>query len=131
MWTIQPSAEYERRQKRFEKKRPNELRAVLDNLDTMIMGLKDGLKLEQVSSFGFVHHEPLGVLAIDQEGGHGAKLAQTRLYVYPDTGEKVTHVITLGDKGTQADDIEFAKQFVQSIRKALQEAPHGPEKTLR
>jgi hypothetical protein len=98
MWKLaDPTEEYERRRKRFEKKKRNQLLAVLDNLDTLMQGLKDGLKLEQVATFGFVHREPCGVLAVDQKGG-GAKLAQTRLYVYPDKESMTVHPIILGDK---------------------------------
>src|SRR5438128_2504602 len=73
------------------------LAALLDNLDTVIVGLNSGLKIEQVRTFGFTHSEPHGVFAIDQKGGHGQGLTQMRLYVYPDAHDPagpVVHVIT-------------------------------------
>src|SRR5260370_37824696 len=101
MYTLEPGDDYLRRQKRYNKKHQDELIAVLDNLDTFKRGLDNGLKLEHVRAMGFIHVEPYGVLAIDQKGGgHGARLAQTRLYVYVDTTEHVIHVITLGDQST-------------------------------
>jgi hypothetical protein len=129
MWPLETTSEYQRRHKRFEKKRRRELAAVLENLDTLVTGLKEGLKLEQVRTFGFVHHEPHGVLAIDQKGGHGAKLAQTRLYVYPEPKRQVIDVITLGDKTTQESDIRFCSEFVASIQGELKS--HEPEMPLR
>ena len=81
---LQNTDEYERRQKQYQKKHPRELMAVLDNLDTYHKTLNSGVKPKQ-AIFGFIHAEPLDVVAIDQKGG-GAKLAQTRLYVYPDVG---------------------------------------------
>lgn len=130
MWKLEPNTEYEKKHKRYERKHARELAAVLDNLDTVMKGLNGGLKIEQIRTFGFVHNEPHGVLAIDQKGGHGAGLAQTRLYVYPDQsmpGAPVMHVITLGDKGSQAADIQFCSEFVLSLRESQS---HEPEKTL-
>src|SRR5438046_2697843 len=99
MYTLEPSDDYVRRHKRFDKKRHDELIAVLENLDTFKKGLDSGLKLEQVRMLGFVRPEPHGVLAITQKG-HGANLAQTRLYVHVETSAiaHVIHLITLGDK---------------------------------
>jgi hypothetical protein len=129
MWKLaEPTDEYKRRQAKFAKKKRNQLLAVLANLDAFMKGLNDGLKLEQVATFGFVHSEPRGVLAIDQKGG--IKLAQTRLYVYPDRKTKTVHLITLGDKGSQKADIEFCSEYVGSLQ-ARGEKTHEPEKTLQ
>ncbi len=35
--------------------------------------------------------------------------------MYPDEARKVLHPITLGDKQTQKDDIEFCKAFVKQL----------------
>jgi hypothetical protein len=113
-WTIQHSDEFDRRHKRFRKKRPRELAAVLDNLDTVIAALNEGAKSPQIK-FGFIHPEPLGLLAIDQKGG-GKNLAETRLYILADDSAGVVYAITVGDKQSQAGDIEFCKQFVRDWR---------------
>ena len=73
-----------------------------------------GAKVQQVKA-GFLHPEPLGVIAIDQKGG-GKALGETRLYVFPDEDEEVLHIITLGDKRSQADDIALCRQFVTEVR---------------
>jgi hypothetical protein len=63
--------------------------SVLDNLVTFHRALNSGVKPRQ-ARFGFVHVEPWDALAIDQKGG-GAKLAQTRLYIYPDAEREVLY----------------------------------------
>ena len=121
MWTLVNTDEYERRHKRFEKKRPRELAAVLDNLDTFFTALKAGAKPQQIR-MGCIHAEPHGVLALDQKGG-GKNLAQTRLYIYPDADGEIVYVITLGGKDTQAEDIKTCGEFVEQLRKKKTQSP--------
>ena len=129
MWKLgEPTDEYRRRHKQFEKKKTAQLLAVLANLDTLMKGLTDGLKLEQVATFGFVHSEPRGVLAVDQKGG--GKLAQTRLYVFPDRETETVHPLILGDKTSQKDDISFCSGHVEKNFPQRGKA-HEPEKTLQ
>ena len=118
MWKLESTAEYARRHKRYEKDNPRELEAVLDNLDTYFKSLEAGVKPLQIKH-GFMHAEPLGVVAIDQKGGKG-KLAQTRLYVYPDADTETLYVIALGDKRSQKDDLATCRTFVTQLRKAKQ-----------
>jgi hypothetical protein len=113
MWKIKTTDEYQRRLKQFQKKRPRELAAVLDNLDTYHKALIGGTRPKQ-AVFGFVHAEPLDIVALDQKGG-GASLAQTRLYVYPDAAREILYIITLGDKKSQNDDIATCKDFVKKL----------------
>lgn len=120
MWKLEPTEEYQRRHKRYEKDHPRELQAVLDNLDTYFKSLEEGVKPLQIKH-GFLHNESLGVVAIDQKGG-GRNLAQTRLYVYPDAETEVLYVITLGDKRSQKkEDIPTCRSFVTRLRKERQD----------
>jgi hypothetical protein len=118
MWKLAPTDEYQRRHKRYVKDNPRELQAVLDNLDTYFKSLEAGVKPLQISH-GFMHNEPLGVVAIDQKGG-GKSLAQTRLYVYPEPETETLFVITLGDKRSQKADIATCRDFVTELRKERQ-----------
>ncbi len=113
MWVLEPTDEFLRRRERFEKKHPRELLAVLDNLDTYFKALVAGAKPQQIRT-GFLHPEPKGVMAIDQKGG-GTALKATRLYLFPDETTSVVHLITVGDKQTQPDDIQFCKRFVDRL----------------
>jgi hypothetical protein len=119
MWKLAPTDEYERRHRRYVKDHPRELQAVLDNLDTYFKSLEDGVKPLQIRH-GFMHNERLGVVAIDQKGGEKG-LAQTRLYVYPETETETLHVITLGDKRSQKADIATCRAFVTELREGRQD----------
>jgi hypothetical protein len=116
MWQLEPEPDYTCRHRRFERKHSRELRAVLDNLDTYLEALNAGTKPLQVR-FGFIHDEPLGSISIDQKGG-GKDLRQTRLYLYADLNTCIVHLITLGDKNTQHDDIAVCRRFVTALRES-------------
>jgi hypothetical protein len=55
-----------------------------------------------------------GINTLDQKGG-GKSLAQTRLYVFLDAATETIHLITLGDKRSQASDIRLAVDFVNAL----------------
>jgi hypothetical protein len=114
MWTLIPLDEYTHRREKWPKKHKRELLGVHDNLDTFLKAIQRGQRPAE-AKFGFIHPEPGGILAIDQKGG-GPHLKETRLYVYPDTRNEELFVITLGDKDSQAADIETCKAFLKELR---------------
>ena len=114
MWEPVESDGFKRMFKWFSKKRRRELLAMLDNLDTYLQTLRAGVKPLQVKH-GFMHDEPLGVVAIDQKGG-GKGLAESRLYVFPDADRQHLHLITIGLKSDQKADIDFCRQYVLDLR---------------
>lgn len=113
MWDLGAENAYRKAVKHFVKKYRRELKAVHDNLDTLLKALREGAKPQQVK-LGCIHPEPGGVLAIDQKGG-GAGLKETRLYTYPDEDTKSLYLITLGDKRSQKKDIQYCKEWVQDL----------------
>jgi len=115
VWQIVNMDDYDRDLKRYRKKHARELKAVLDNLETYLQALREGTNPLQIKA-GFLHHEPQGVVAIDQKGG-GKSLAQTRLYVCADVDTETLYLIALGDKNTQADDIKKCREFASSLAK--------------
>lgn len=116
MWSLNPLPEFSKRADRFKKKWGHEIANVIANLETLVNALKLGARPEQLKQLGFVHSEPMGILAIDQKGkGKGAKLKPFRLYVFPDERSKILHLMTLGDKDTQEDDIRNCKSFVEGL----------------
>jgi hypothetical protein len=125
MWTLEKTSEWDRRFKYYEKKHQRELIAALDNLDTFVRALNSGIRPRD-AKFGFIHPEPLGVLAIDQKGG-GRNLAETRLYTYPDEKREALHLIIIGDKNSQKADIATCMAFVQQLR--TEEGPSNGKKT--
>ncbi len=115
-WNIVVTDVYERKFKWFEKKRPNELKAVLDNLDTYVSTLEALGNPMQVTA-GFIHHEPCGIKAIDQKGGSTVKLKQTRLYLFAHEKNKNVYLMTIGMKDTQKKDITLCVNFVRDVTK--------------
>ena len=113
---LDPSDEFARRQRHYEKKHPRELQAVRVNLVFCIESLNNGVPPHQINS-GFIHTEGQGVVAIDQKG-QGKNLAQTRLYLYAEVETQTLHIITLGDKKSQREDIRTCRNYVESLRKA-------------
>jgi hypothetical protein len=57
MWKIIKTEEFERRHKKYAKKKKNQLAAVLDNLDILLASLNAGRKLKPFV-YGFMHPEP-------------------------------------------------------------------------
>jgi hypothetical protein len=125
MWKLAPSPEYLRRVNGWPNKYHRELVAVHDNLDTFLRGLNAGLAFGRMRSFGFVHDEGNDLLALEQNAGGGFE-RQTRLYVFLDDKRRLIDVITLGDTGTQPDDVRFARERVESLR--LEQAQHHEQK---
>lgn len=122
-WEIELSSYYGRKLAKYQKKHPKEALACLNNLDTYKQALDAGAKPRMIQA-GFIHPEPKGVVAIDQSGAPGSP-RETRLYVYPDETRSVLHLITIGDKNSQADDIKDAKRYVDADRKEQKENSNG------
>ena len=116
MWQIEPSTPWPKDQKWYEKKRPREMVAVLHNLQRYLEQLNVASNARVVQG-GYLHHEPHGVIAIDQKGG-GASLQETRLYTFADADTKTLHLITVGDKNSQSADIKFCTAFVKSLKES-------------
>lgn len=114
MWQIEPSTQWPKDQKWYEKKRPREFAAVLHNLQRYLDQLNAARNARAVQG-GYLHNEPNGVVAIDQKGG-GAGLQETRLYTFADSSTKTLHLITVGDKNSQSADIKFCSDFVKSLK---------------
>ena len=117
-WNLCNTDKYDRSFKQYQKKHKDELQAVLANLLDYKTAVDLGVDPLRVQA-GFIHPEPMGVVAIDQKrGGVRKKLKQTRLYLYPDKEKREIWLITIGDKNTQKTDIQLAKDFVKAIRES-------------
>ena len=114
MWKLQTSGSFDRQRRRYEKKRPPELAAVLRNLDRLLEALPTTHNFRAFYA-GYLHHEPHGVWAIDQHGPSKLKLQETRLYLFPDEAEMTLHIITLGNKSSQAADLQLAAAIVHAL----------------
>ena len=114
MWRMQIAPEFERSKKHYDKKRPAELAAVLRNLARLLEQL-NALPHCRAAQAGFLHHEPAGIWALDQKGPSRTKLQETRLYVFPEEESKALHIITVGNKNSQAADLRCAVDYVRSL----------------
>ena len=122
MWTIKRTDSLASRLKKLEKKNGREVRAVLDNLDTYLVSLNQGVRPMQLFQHGFVHNEKKGVHAIDQSPlKKGFKAL--RLYVYPDESTHTLYVITLGDKSQQPNDVNDCARFVDALQASTASKP--------
>jgi len=113
MWEIEPTTTWEKDEKHYGKKHPNELAAILNNVRRYVR-LIAAVKNSKAIQAGFLHHEPMGIVAVDQKAG-GPNLQETRGYTYADDDKKILYLITTGNKSTQSSDIELSKQFVESL----------------
>ncbi len=116
-WSLRASEMYERRFKWFQKKHEPELRAMLVHLNDVVNAVNRGTRPALLKA-GFIHNEKAGVIALDQKGDKSffkGKPTQTRLYVYADEDDRTWHLITIGDKGSQKEDVEFCVKYVETI----------------
>lgn len=128
MWKLEPEDEYLKQRKWYEKKRAKELEAVEANLKRFLMALQAGAKPQNIVGKWASHNEGFGVRALDQTGPVKGKLAATRLYIFADEETEILHVITLGDKQSQGEQVQYCKQWVRSLQEA--KARPAPDKVL-
>lgn len=133
MWELEQNADFEKKIKKFNKRHRTEAKNSLDNLAAYLASLCCGMKPQQIIR-GYIHREGGGVQSLDESGpNHPNK--PIRLYIYPEEDTETLHVITIGDKNSQSDDVRFCHEFVESLRAARKSAKEGsysdepPEKT--
>jgi len=115
-WKIIPCSDYEKDKKDFAKKWPDEMQAIAANLCTFFRAIDAGAKQEQLKTLGFVHSEPLGILALDERGcKKRTKRKALRLYIFVDDRAETIFVMLIGDKSSQSRDIALCRGFVQPI----------------
>jgi hypothetical protein len=112
MWEILPSSQYEKDRKWYNKKRPNELAAVLNNLDRYMEQLNIAPNSRSVKA-GYLHDEQRGVVALDQRPVPHIQV--TRLYTFADDDTRELHLITIGNKDTQPNDVKVSADFVDDL----------------
>jgi len=120
MWRFLVTSHFERAKRRYDKKRPDELAAVLRNLDRL-RELLDGLSRCRSAQAGYLHHEPegyprcLSLLCRSQP-----LTAYRRDNVFPVDETRALHIITVGNKNSQAADLQVALEYVRSLEPPLQ-----------
>lgn len=100
--------------KDYNKKHPREYAACFVNLNEVAMLLgrsAGGVKKIQVS---FFRSEGQGVYRIGQTAVKHAK--ETRLYVHIDEASRRIHILTIGDKDSQFDDIRRCHAAAKNLK---------------
>jgi hypothetical protein len=116
MWKTTPTDDYVRQRKWYDRKKPRELGAVEENLNKYLKALNGGLNPVNIKD-GAVRSEGESVYRVGQQGSSYGKVAETRLYVYPDVEASDLLLLTIGDKRTQTADIKACKECVRAIKK--------------
>jgi hypothetical protein len=124
-WTDRVYDEFSQRFQSISKKNRLEAQGALANLMFLLEELQKGRMPEQLKhELSFVHSEPLGILAISEKHGarYNTKPKALRIYVFPSLPDSVLHILTMGDKATQPDDIKHCKQTVERLIAAAKAA---------
>lgn len=115
MWTLQPTALYIRRLKKYMKNFSIETTAALANVARYKAALDDGVPPALITG-GYVHPEPRNIKGIDQAGAKGST-HETRLYIYAFEYEERLYLLSIGDKRSQKRDIRECEALVDDILK--------------
>ncbi|MDE3097838.1 MAG: hypothetical protein KGJ88_00040 [Verrucomicrobiota bacterium] len=115
-WQIESACASPGKFKKFSKKHRQEYDSMFANLEKIMNLLRNGHKIGGFS-VGFFRSEGEGVYRIGQTGVPSAK--ESRLYVFPDEQNRVMHVLNIGDKDSQHDDVNEAKQAAKNIKSTL------------
>ena len=112
-WTVSDGWAERSRFKEYDRKHPREYAACFSNLGQLVALLRrfGGIKGFQV---GFVRSEGEGVYRIGQTGVKHAR--ETRLYIHVDDVARMLHVLTIGDKDSQSDDIRRCHALARKLR---------------
>jgi hypothetical protein len=113
MWELRECDDLEKRMKKLVKKHRQEVINVLDNLQSYLTALRQGLLPQQIVG-NWVRSEPRGLRALDQTGPKNPKKV-LRLYIYPDEDTQTLYALTIGDKDSQSDDIKMCEVFVENL----------------
>ena len=114
MFEIKSDFSNKTRLTRYAKKHSAEATSCFKNLNRLLTALNDGMTLQQCT-FGFLGSEGHDVYRIAQT--KVANAHETRLYIYIAITEKDVHVLTMGDKQSQPEDIKWCHETARKIQK--------------
>lgn len=110
MWRYRWSVEYEERLQELQEKHRDSVAYVLGKLKVVMEALQNGGKLQNIR-YKFLRHERDGVYAV-RCSARGMR--PIRLYIYE--SPRTIHLLTIGDKNTQNDDIAWCAATANDIK---------------
>lgn len=113
-WNIERTERFTSRARKMAKKHRTAVAAAFANLEKYQSALRSGCKPTDIKD-GFIHPEGKGVIAIDQSNG-GDNLPEVRLYIY--LRQLTIHLLTIGDKQSQPNDIQEAYKEMKELKRA-------------
>ena len=113
-WIMRPTPRLSRDLHRLTRRHPREHAAILRNLQRYLTLLNNSQHPRLIQA-GFLHAEPQGVIAIDERGG-GGNLRALRLYTYADEANRILHLLSLGDKDSQSNDLRTLPIILKNLR---------------
>jgi hypothetical protein len=113
-WHIDTAHASQGKFKKFASRYRREYASLFANLEKILALLRAGHKLGSFQ-VGFFRSEGQGVYRIGQTGVPSAK--ESRLYVFPAEEQRIMHVLTIGAKEGQTDDINEAHRIARSLKK--------------
>lgn len=120
MWRLVKAEGFESNFKKFARKHGAEANAVLANLETVLSVLNETNSVHAIRELNFARKEPDGILALDSRGAKrertGTKLKATRLYVYAVEIDSALHLLRIGDKDSQVQDLKTCRKVVRKIK---------------
>jgi hypothetical protein len=120
MWELSKADGFENCFKKFSRKHRAEANAVMANLETFFCILNETNNIQAAKRQNFVRKEPEGIVALDSRGAprgtKGTKLKATRLYVYAIEVNSTIHLLRIGDKDSQTQDIKTCTKVVRKLR---------------
>ncbi len=120
MWGIEKATGYDNKFKKYSRKHEAEASAALNNLQVYVDVLNDTNNLQLANKLSFVHSEPEGIVAIDERGVESekkGKLKATRLYVYAAVINQTVHLLGIGDKDSQNQDLKNYSKVAKRLKK--------------
>lgn len=112
MWKHDQTDEFNERFKKFEKKNRDSLSYVLNKLSVVAQALANDGKIETLK-YNFLRHEREGVYAVRCSSKGKRPL---RLYFFAHLSSETLHLLTIGDKNTQTDDIKWCANTAKNLK---------------
>lgn len=98
---------------KYAKSNPKEFELCFGYLDRLMQMLKRGVTLQQAMHSGFFSNEGEDVYRIGQQR---KGMRETRLYIFARITGGVIKVLRIGDKSTQAKDVNWCHQWAREFK---------------